>query len=278
MNGLHAALNALTAALMRPLAGLPPWVALCLASLLFGVIAAIAFRYTSNQRALRGVADSVRANLLAMRLFKDDMGVSLRSQLGMLRASGLRLAYSLPPMLVMLVPFVFLAAQLAMYYEFRPIRPGETGYVELRVLPANWSDWSQAQIQPPDGIRVEAVVRDAATNTITWRFKPERAIGASSLRWQTPGGAAIEKSLVVDERTSRLAFVSPVRAGPSFWDRILFPGEPAFGSDSPVQRIEVRYPSRSTPIFGWDVHWIITMVVVSIIGAFAVKPFVKVQF
>lgn len=278
MNALHGALNSVTAAVMRPLAALPPWVGLVVASLVFGVIAAVAYRYTSPQAALRRVADQIRANLLSMRLFKDDMWITLKAQGALLRAAGLRLLFSLPPLAVMLVPFVLLAAQLAMYYEFRPLAPGEPARVEMQVLPERWGEVSAAELTAPDGIKVEAVVRDPAAHTITWRFRAEREVGPQRLVWRLGEGAAVDKAVVVRDDAGRIEFVSPVRAGPSVWERLLYPGEPAFDRDSPVQRISVAYASRSTPIFGLNVHWIITLVVVSILGAFLVKPFMKVQF
>lgn len=278
MNSLHGFLNGVTAAVMRPLAALPPWVGLVVASLVFGVIAAVAFRYTSPQASLRRVADQIRANLLSMRLFKDDMWITLKAQGALFRAAGLRLLFSLPPLAVMLVPFVLLAAQLAMYYEFRPLAPGEPARVEMQVLPERWGEVSAAELTAPDGIKVEAVVRDPVAHTITWRFRAERAVGPQRLVWQIGPGAAVDKAVVVRGDAGRVEFVSPVRAGASFWERLLYPGEPAFDRDSPVQRISVAYASRSTPIFGLNIHWIITLVVVSILGAFLVKPLMKVQF
>lgn len=278
MNTLHAALTAVWSVAMRPFAGLPPWVGLVFWSLAFGVLAAIAFRYTSNQRALRRVADQVRANLLAMRLFKDDLWVTFRAQGALLKASGLRLLYSLPPMLVMLVPFVFLAAQLAMYYQCRPLRPGETAYVDVLVNPQFWEQVQAVPLQAPAGIAVEAAVRDPLNHMITWRLRAERPVGPVTIAWDLGPAGRVEKQLVARQDAHRISFVSPVRAGPSLTDRLLYPGEPAFDRGAPIQRIEVRYPPRSTPILGFEVHWIITLVVVSILGAFAAKPFIRVQF
>lgn len=277
MNTLHATLNVLTAVCMRPFLSLPPWVGLVVASLIFGAAAAVAFRYTSNQKALRRVVDQIRANLLAMRLFKDDMGVTLRAQGALLKAAGMRLLLSLPPLAVMLVPFVLLAAQLAMYYEFRPLSPGETVNVEMKVRAEHWERLSAATLEAPEGVQVEATVREPAEHRITWRIRAEQPAGLQALVWRYGPDEAVDKQIVVGDN-GRMAFVSPVRAGPNILDRLLYPGEPAFDSGSPVQRIAIYYPSRSTPLFGWDIHWLITLIVVSILGALLLKPFFKVQF
>ena len=72
--------------------------------------------------------------------------------------------------------------------------------------------------------------------------------------------------------------VSPLRPGTGFVDRLLYPVERAFGGDSPVRAIEVRHPTRTTEIFGIDVPWWLTFLIVSMLFAFISKPFTKVQF
>ena len=91
MNALNAVLLKLTDLLLAPFMALPAQVALIVLSVVAGVLAALAFRYTSNQDALKRVADQVRASLLAMRLFKDDLRSVFRAQLSLFTASGLRL-------------------------------------------------------------------------------------------------------------------------------------------------------------------------------------------
>jgi hypothetical protein len=45
-----------------------------------------------------------------------------------------------------------------------------------------------------------------------------------------------------------------------------------------VRGIDLRYPVRSTPIFGIDVPWWATFIVLCMVTALLVKPFLKVQF
>ena len=40
----------------------------------------IIFKYTSNQKAIGRVRDHIKANMLALKLFKDDMSVTFKSQ------------------------------------------------------------------------------------------------------------------------------------------------------------------------------------------------------
>ena len=160
---------------------LPAQVALIVLSVVAGVLAALAFRYTSNQDALKRVADQVRASLLAMRLFKDDLRSVFRAQLSLFTASGLRLWYSLPPLVVLIVPFVLLLAQLAMWYEFKPVAPGEAVLVEVALTPEAWADESFEMIAP-DVVASEQLVRDSEKHTITYRIRPgAEAVGHNPL-------------------------------------------------------------------------------------------------
>jgi hypothetical protein len=282
MNAVNAVLSTLTSLVLAPFAALPSQVALFVISIVAGVLAAIAFRYTSNQRALKRVADQVRANLLAMRLFKDDLRSVFRAQLALLKASGLRLWYSLPPLVVLIIPFVLLLAQLATWYEFRPAMPGESLLVEATLLPAAW-DGPALELIVPDVITVESTVRNQHDHTVTWRIRPlADACGQSPLTLHFARGDqnVAEKQLAVSDTgaRNRLVFVSPLRPGPSFWDRLLYPGEPAFGKDSPVQAISISYGVRTNTLFGLTIPWWLTFFVVSILAALALKPVIKVQF
>jgi hypothetical protein len=283
MNALNAALVKLTGLVLAPFAALPAQVALIVISIVAGILAAIAFRYTSNQTALKRVADQIRASLLAMRLFKDDLRSVFRAQLALLEASGLRLVHSLPPLVVLIIPFVLLLTQLAMWYEFRPLRPGEQALVEVEIDPRVWSEYEGLSLVPPDGVDATEPVRDAHHHLITWRICPQTAPASSdllALQFEDDGQKVAEKQLVVNTTggTNELLFVSPRRPGTSFWDRLLHPGEPAFGNDSPVQAISISYGARTNTLLGLRIPWWLTFFVVSILAALALKPVIKVQF
>lgn len=275
MNALNAALNWLTDVWLSWMAG-APLLALIITSLVAGALMSVVFRYTSSQSALRRVADRSRANLLAMRLFKDEFGVTIRCVGALLRDAGLRIAYALPPMVVMLVPFVLLLTQLAQRYETRPIPPGKPAFVELFLARDAWDQAGSVRFVPPDGVQIRTPpLRDAVRRSIAWEVVPRSPL-SGELTWEF-GGQRYSKPFVATD-SPRLAVAQTRRAGPGFLDRVLYPAEPAFDAASPVQAIELRYPSRSTAVFGWHVPWWLTLLIVSILGALLVKPWVKVQF
>ena len=110
-----------------PILGLVFWGAVS------GVAMAWVFGLTSNQHRLRELVDETRAQLLAIKLFKHDPLVTFKCQWQLLKTTGLRLWHSLPPTLVMFVPFCLVLIQLAQWYEFVPLVPREATVVQLDV-------------------------------------------------------------------------------------------------------------------------------------------------
>ncbi len=276
MNVVNGLLNPVFSLMFAPFAALPAWVALVFWSVVFGVLMAVAFKYTSPQQRLRRVVDRIRANMLGMKLFKDDFSVTLRLQGRLFAAIGMRLLYSIPPMLVLIVPFVLILTQFARWYEHRPLRPGEAAIVELRLTPESWSRLSNVQPEVPAGVSVGKRVRDGFNHVINWELRPESVDQPFDLTWKLDDRVVTKRVAVAGK--PRLIPASPLRPGPSFEDRLLYPDESAFPAGAPIRGVEVRLPPRETPIFGINIPWWGTFLIVSMLAAFASKPFTKVQF
>ncbi len=277
MDALNALVTACADGVLFLLSPLSPLVALVVLSAVTGVLMTIGFRYTSNQAALRRVADMTRANLLAVRLFRDDLGVTLRAQGALLAATGLRLWHSLRPMAAMILPFFFVLTQLAQFYEFRPARPDEAIHVSIELTPVAFEAWAAgAKLEVPDGVRVTAgPLRQASRLRMDWRLSAERPL-SGALRWRC-GDATVEKRLVVAAE-GPLPRVNPVRPGTNLWERLLYPAEAALPDGGAVKRIAIQVEPRSTPVFGWGVPWWATYLVLSIVFALLARPFLGVQF
>lgn len=276
MDRLNSILTLLAEWLLAPLAG-SPTAALIGASIVCGVLMTIVFKHTSNQAALRRVAGRTRALIMSMRLFKDDLRVALRSLGELLLSIGKRLALSLPPLLVLCVPFVLILAQLALRYEHRPLTAGDAVIVELRVKAEWWEAWRDAELVAPDGVRIETPpLRDAATHTVYWRMRAVE-VTDEPLRFKA-GDVEVAKSLRSADTTDSLTTISSLRPSSSFFEHLLFPGEDACDDDSPVRSVKVHYPQRTTPIFGVNIPWWGTFLIVSMLTAIVLRPFMRVQF
>src|SRR5262245_19610550 len=121
---LNAVLGTASDTLLRPLAGLPPLAGLALVALLTAVVMLLVVRRTSNQAALDQVKRRIHAALFEIRLFNDDLRAIFRAQAEMLRHNLTYLRLSLVPMLWMIVPFVFVIAQLQFQYGYDGFETG----------------------------------------------------------------------------------------------------------------------------------------------------------
>ena len=77
MTFLNSILTNLTATLLAPFTQIP-LIGLVFWSAVAGVVMTVVFGKTSNQPALKRAADETRAQLLAIKLFKDDLSVTFR--------------------------------------------------------------------------------------------------------------------------------------------------------------------------------------------------------
>ena len=274
MSVINHILNAIGDLVVAPFDTAPPWLTLTILSAVAGLLMMIVFKYTSSQAKLKAVSNRTRADLLAMKLFKDELAVTFASQWDLLKATGQRLWYSLwPPMAVMIIPFVLAIAQLGIRYEYRPLAPGESALVTLTLQEDAWPANSNAQLETPEGVVLETPpLRLPAESAIQWRLRATQP-GRHTIAWQIDG-QRIVKSLPA---APGLYPVSPRRPTTGLWDQLLYPIEAPFSASSPVHSIDLQLPSRSTPLFGLDIHWLITFFVLSMFFAFILKPSLKVQ-
>jgi len=247
-----------------------------------GVLMTYVFGKTSNQRALRKAADGIRAQLLAVKLFKEDLFVTFRCQITLLKFTGMRLLHSLAPMIVMIVPLLVVMTQLAMRYEYRPLLGGERAVVAMHVKPDRWKEVRDVKLSRGDRFIVETdALRDERNSTIYWRiradgFEPDR------LQWQLkgvpPGIDSLVKELPLSATDGWLLLANRVRPGAPFWDRLLNPAEPGIPAASPVSSIDIQLRPRDTLIFGWNIPWWATFFLVAMLAALVAAKFMGVQY
>src|SRR5437867_9441051 len=114
-----------------------PLMLVFLLSIVIGLLMVIVFRYTSDQKAIRVAKDHLKAHLLAVRLFQDQIQVVLISYWRIVRStvSYLRLAFM--PLLYVSIPLIFLMVQADRYFGYMPIQIGKPFLVKAQVANAS---------------------------------------------------------------------------------------------------------------------------------------------
>ena len=95
-------------------------------SIVIGLLMVIVFRYTSDQKAIGRAKDRLKAHLLAVRLFQDQLPVVMRAYGKILRGTGSYLRLAFTPFLIAILPITFLIVQLDRYFGWLPLQPAQS--------------------------------------------------------------------------------------------------------------------------------------------------------
>jgi uncharacterized membrane protein (DUF106 family) len=248
------------------------WLSNTVISAVTAVVLLVIFKYTSNQRAIGRVRDDIKANMLALKLFKDSISVTLQAQGRVFRGAFLLLLHAIRPMLVMIVPISLLLAQMGLWYQSRPLLPGEEVIVTVKLNGSIETPWPTVRIEPTPVAEVTiGPVRVFSQHQIHWKIRAVEN-GDSSLIFHVDE-EQFDKELTIGDGFRR---VSAKRPGLHWADIMLYPVEKPFGPDSVVQSINIDYPDRLSRTSGAD-WWVIYFFVASLVFALIFKPFLKVR-
>jgi hypothetical protein len=240
-------------------------------SMVIGLLMVIVFRYTSDQKAIGRAKDRLKAHLLAVRLFQDQLPVVMRAYGKILRGTGSYLRLAFTPFLIAILPITFLIVQLDRYFGWVPLQPAQTFLVEARIEDPTALNDASLQL-PPELSSSAPAVHIPTDREVVWRLVADRA-GQFDIQIAA-AGQTVSKQVMV---APGLARVSPLRLKGNFWERIFASGEPALADNSPVQSIEISYPPRVIGFAGMDWNWIVLFFLVSLIAGFIFKSALGIQ-
>lgn len=260
--------------------GWPPWVSLALISTIAGGVMLIGFRYTSNQAAIGRARDEITANLLALKLFKDQLRATIKSQ-GRLFCAIVKLqVHMILPVLIMALPMMLVMGQMGVRHQWRPLRVGQPATVRV-TMRERGDAMPSVSLVPSDAVSVE-VEGIAGAGEIVWRIRPHK-IGHHRLELLV-NGESVEKEIVVtgggaDDGDGGVGFdrVSAERTSANWIAQILHPVEPLLPERLGIETISVSYPPRASLITGSN-YWLLSFFVVSMAAALALKPVFRVRF
>lgn len=273
----------------RLLEPLPIWLGLSILSAMVGVLMLIAFRYLSNQTAIGQAKDDIKANLLALKLFKDELHVTFTAQWRLLIAVLKLQRYVLTPVLICTLPMLLGLAQMGLRYQWRPLKLDEQTVITITLASVDSSSIDSFQastdlshtnlasmpeeiiLMPNDALAIE-VDAIPGGGTITWRVRAVLS-GRHQLVFRV-GEQTITKEWVVSESFAR---VNPIRSQPGWVNQLLYPAESTLPADSRMASIEIDYPESDSWFHGAN-WWVITFFILSMAAALILKPLFRVKF
>jgi len=257
-----------------PFRRLDPWFGMIVVSFLTGLLMLFIFGRTSNQDGIRRTKAKIKAHLLELRLYKESLGQSLRSQGSIFAANFKYIGYALKPMLVMMIPVLLILVQLNLWFGSLSLSAGQAAIVKVKLKEGTSPLRTDIRLEAPEGVDVETpALRLEESREIDWRLRAEKnGLHVLAFHW---GAETFTKSLGVGQY--RLSRVPAVKPGPGFFAVMANPGEKPLAANLPVESVEVAYFPQRLSVFGLHLHWLGAFLVLSIVFGFAFKGVFKVD-
>jgi hypothetical protein len=258
----------------------PIWGVLFL-SILMAFVVLVVYKKISSPKTIKITKEKIKANILAIRIYKDFWKVILSSFFKSLYYTGKYFSLNLVPLLV-IVPILFpVFVQMDVRYGMRPFRVGEEIVIKVRVsldphgLEAQLIESGnfKSKMNPVfiNGFRDEK--KQQPIKEIDWKVEAVRA-GASSIQVKI-NNRAYEKSLVIGNYSGAL---SNRKYSESSWGHFIYPVEGLFGETGVVEDIYIEYPGATISFAGLRIHWLIYNIVLVVIIALAFRKRFGIEF
>lgn len=240
-------------------------------SVVVGLGMVVVFGYTSDQKAIKVAKDQLKAHLLAVRLFRDQLPVVAGSYGKILRGTGRYLRLAFMPLLYVIIPITFLIVQMDRYLGSAAIQTNLPFLLTVRTGSAEAMNALSLDL-PAEIAMTAPAVHVAAENEVVWRLAASRE-GDYEIT-VVSGADRVTKRVRV---SSALTRVSAVRLRGHFWERLFVSGESALPGNSAVESIAVNYPERNIEIAGYEINWIVLFFVLSMVAGFVFKELLGIQ-
>jgi hypothetical protein len=284
MNALDRGITRVFDVLLWPLDQLGRGPALVIASGIFGVLALVCFKHLSRQKSIKVAKDKIKAHLIEIRIYQDDLRVVSRAIGKVLVRNVQYLAFNLMPLVPLALPFAFVLAQFVVRYGFAPIPVKEGGHgflagqgttIEITLAPAEAARVRDLEVHSPVGVKVMSPLVRIASEGRAFQEIVATLPGRYEIQFALPAGASsgsvATKTLYAGNVTPRT--MQPAR-GRGFESALLWPAEPTFQSDSPFERIAFVYPDSDLGWMPGGPGGVLIVFLVSslLFGALAIKP------
>jgi len=239
-------------------------------SLVVGLLMVVLFGYTSDQKAIGIAKDQLKAHLLAVRLYRDQIPVVMGSYGKILRGTGRYLELAFKPLLYVIVPITLLMVQMDRYLGATPLAPDVPFLLSVHTGSNALSDVTLDL--PPEITMTAPPVHVPSTNEIIWRLAGSKE-GKYEVKIAAAGQAAAKAVCV----GSDLPRISTIRLRGHFWERMFSSAEPALPENSPIESISINYPDRNIEVAGYGMNWIWLFFILSMIAGFIFKELLGIQ-
>ncbi len=258
--------------LLLPFAKLPPFWGILFLSLVTSLFVLMVYRAISSPSRVKETKNQIKANILAIRLYRDFWQTIVSSFFKSLFYTGKYFVLNLFPLLVVLPLMFLLFVQMDIRYGMRPFRPGESITVKASFTGAIGT--AEAVIAPNAGYRtaMNPVYVDAL-HEVDWKLQALQKGKADIVI--TVDGVTFRKNLLIG---GGLPALSNKKMAASSLEHFIYPVEKLLAPSTPLRSISIQYPARGISFLGFETHWLVWYLVLTMIIALALKNRFGVEF
>jgi hypothetical protein len=199
--------------------------------------ALLVFRFASDQEGIKSAKNKIKAYLLELWLYKDDLDILFRAQGQVLRHSLIYLRHALMPLLIMIVPLALVIVQIESLYAFRGLNAGQSVILAVTVDEKQSLDAIEADLILTPGLAQETPpLRIGDSHQVLWRIRGETPGQHDAVI--RLGEREITKQIVVGDADARLA---PIIYREGDWRMLGFPSGMPIDADAGVLAVELPY-------------------------------------
>jgi len=243
-------------------------------SLVVGLLMVVLFGYTSDQKAIGIAKDQLKAHLLAVRLYRDQIPVVMGSYGKILRGTGRYLKLAFKPLLYVIIPITLLIVQIDRYLGQTPIPLNAPFLLTVHLAGQAGNDaLNNVTLDLPPEITMTAPpVHIPAENEIVWRL-----VGSKQGKYEVKIAAAGQTAAKAVCVGNDLPRISTIRLRGRFWERMFSSAEAALPESSPIESISINYADRNIEIAGYGMNWIWLFFILSMVAGFIFKELLGIQ-
>lgn len=250
-------------------------------SLITSLVVLVVYKYLSSPSKIRKAKDKIKANILAIRLYKDFWKVIIGSFFKSLFYILKYFALNIGVIIIILPLLLPLFVQMDVRYGMRPFQPGEEFIIEATFS----QDPNSLDIQLLESENFKPTMNPVFINAFKdeEKTKPMREVNWK-VKVTGEGNAKIrikvndnifEKTLLIGKHHKAL---SNKKFMDSSLEHFIYPVESLFPGKSDLNYIHIDYPGKIVSFLGLRIHWIIIYLVLVLIIVLALRKRFGVEF
>ena len=259
-------------------------------SLLMSIVVLYIYKFVSSPNAIKDTKNKIKANILAIRIYKDFWKIILSSFFKSLYYVLKYFTLNFGPVLL-IIPILFPAfVQMDVRYGMRPFKVGEdiivkaaftTNPNELSVA-LEGNDFLKSKMNP---VFINAFIDDdengengedtekTPIREVNWKVEALKD-GVTDITIKVDGQEYKKKLVIGNSRDA----LSNKKMNKSSWEHFIYPSEKLLPENGAVENIYIQYPGKNISFAGITTHWLVYNLILVLIIVLALRKRFGVEF